>query len=118
MKTIATISIILLSITGVFAINDQNPEVKKNPKAQQNSEIEINRANLILPWADNSPVEMEKVYTKDNYVLWKCKSENVNQFPGYKIKGTVFNYFIYKNGKFHMTVTEMNKTSVYNFFTS
>lgn len=60
---------------------------------------------------------MEKVYSKNVYSLWRCKSQNVTTFPGQKIKGELYNYFVYKYGKFHMTVTEMNKNCVFDFFT-
>ncbi len=112
MKTIATISIIILSITGLFAFEGQNPETSSPSKIYKNGAS----VELFLPWANNSTVKMEKVYSKDEYSLWKCESQNVTNYPGSKITGEVYNYFIYKNGKFHMTVTDMNKNNVFRFF--
>jgi hypothetical protein len=71
---------------------------------------------IYLPYAATSSVTMEKVYSKDEYVLWKCPARLVKNFPGKSITGKSFNYFVYKNGEFHLTVTEMNKESVYQFF--
>ncbi len=74
------------------------------------------KTEIYFPYAISSSVTMEKVFSKDEYVLWKYPAKFVKDFPGKNITGKTFNYFVYKNGKFHMTVTELNKESVFNFF--
>ncbi len=115
MKTIATISIFLLLVSFSFSNNINNIDIATPTNTPSIYEIGSN-AKLMLPWADNSPVNMVKVYSKGEYSIWKCKSQNVTRYPGKNIKGEEYNYFVYKNGKFHMTVTEMNKDSVFAFF--
>jgi hypothetical protein len=84
--------------------------------AGKSSPNTIVKNSVQLPYAVENVVVMEKVYSKDEYVLWKCPAKYVNDFPVSYITGKNFNYFVYKNGQFHMTVTEMNKESVYKFF--
>lgn len=71
---------------------------------------------LLFPWSDAPTVSMEKVFSKNDYSLWKCEAQVVTNFPGCKIQGNTYNYFVYKNNRFHLTVTEMNKQCVFNFF--
>lgn len=117
MKKIAAISFLFLLTICLYAYDFKNIE-EPSPYASLSSYTNGASANLIFPWSDNPRVNMEKVYSKGQYSLWKCKSQNVNKFPGCKIKGKTFNYFVYKKGKFHMTVTEMNKNCVFEFFTA
>lgn len=53
MKTIATILIFLISMTGLFAFNDHNPE-ELTPYASLSSYANGTSADLIFPWADGS----------------------------------------------------------------
>jgi hypothetical protein len=112
MKTIITLSIVFLTITSSFAINTNVSKVD----TATNTSIIIFNQNLNLPWANNSAVVMDKVISKDEYTLWRCESNNVKNYPGQNITGKSYNYFVYKNNKFHLTVNEMNKANVYTFF--
>ncbi len=117
MKKIAIIiSIFLLSTTCLFAFEEKPPAepfLISSLSSYENGAT----VNLQFPWANDPSVIMEKVYSKNEYSLWKCKSKKVTNFPGHKIQGNLFNYFVYKNDKFHLTVTEMNKECVFDFFT-
>lgn len=73
--------------------------------------------NQMLPWADFEYVDMELVSQRNEYTLWRCKSLLVKNYPGKHIHGKNFHYFVYKNKQFHLTVTEMNKSCVFSFFT-
>ena len=72
---------------------------------------------LEAPYSLTQIVPMQEVISKDSYELWKCPAEFISNYPGVKITGKSYHYFVYKNGKFHMTVNEINKESVYMFFT-
>ena len=104
MKFAVLLSIVILSVTSLFA----NTE----PMSNIDSEKKIR-----VPWANATEVNMQEVFSKGSYSLWKCPSELIDNYPGEKITGISFNYFVYKNNKFHLTVNEMNKTSVFEFFT-
>jgi hypothetical protein len=101
----------------MFATNEQNPD-KSTAYKTFNEYSNGSTASLNLPWASSPSVKMEKVYSKDEYSLWKCPANFVTSFPGQSIQGKIHNYFVYKNGKFHLTVTKMNKSSVFSFFTN
>jgi hypothetical protein len=116
MKTIATISIFFLCLTSLFAF-DLKTSVEPLPYKTLSSYNNGSSTILNFPWADAQSVIMEKVYSKDEYSLWKCESQIVTNFPGQKIHGKLYHYFVYKNGRFHLTVTEMNKECVFSFFT-
>ncbi len=70
-----------------------------------------------LPYSSTGNAQMQLVISKDEYSLYKCPSNMVTNFPGNNITGNKYNYFIYKNGKFHLTVNENNKKDIYNFLT-
>ncbi|PLX05753.1 MAG: hypothetical protein C0596_18840 [Marinilabiliales bacterium] len=70
-----------------------------------------------LPYSSSGVAVMEKVISKDEYTLYKCPSSYVTNFPGQSITGKNYNYFVYKNNEFHMTVNENNKNDIYNFLT-
>lgn len=114
MKYTILLSIALFAFTSIFADETDVPKVFET-KAE--TKILLKR-NLEMPWANTQTVKMQKVYSKDAYTLWKCPAELVNNYPGVRITGKDFNYFVFKNGSFHLTVNEMNKESVYTFFTS
>lgn len=116
MKSLVIIALSLfLSSSVVFANNSNNPEVG-DAKSTSTILTQGSKTQLVLPWADFNSVDMELVSFKNEYTLWKCQASEVKYYPGERIKGENFNYFVYKNGKFHLTVTEMNKSSVYSFF--
>ena len=70
----------------------------------------------IIPYSIPNFVEMQKVAERDKYELWKVPSNLIRPIPGQRMVGKSFNYFVFRDGKFHLTVTEMNKESVYKFF--
>ncbi len=70
-----------------------------------------------VPYSSAGAEVMQKVYTKDEYVLWKCPSSAITRFPGQSITGKDYNYFVFKNGMFHLTVNENNKNDVFKFLT-
>jgi hypothetical protein len=112
MKKLLILSV-LVSLAFGLSANTTNLPKDTAGKAETSPIVK----NIVqLPYAEMNAVTMEKVYSKDEYVLWKCPSHLVKDFPASYITGKKFNYFVYKNGKFHMTVTEMNKDSVYRFF--
>jgi len=112
MKKLSILAVLVVMAGFLTAATSDLPK----DTAGGSSNSEVIRNGVYLPYAESSAVTMEKVYSKDDYVLWKCPSKLVKDFPGEGITGKSFNYFVYKNGKFHMTVTEMNKESVYRFF--
>lgn len=110
MKATIIITAILLSTASLFASNTEIiPEV--NSVTIKTSSI------LSLPYAQESMVQMEIVSKKGDYILYKCDSKKVDNYPIGRITGKSHHYFVYKNGEFHLTVNEMNKKSVYEFFT-
>ncbi|HOK37733.1 MAG: hypothetical protein WHW07_00220 [Bacteroidales bacterium] len=70
----------------------------------------------IIPYSVPNYVEMQKVTERENYELWKVAANQIRPYPGQKLVGKSFNYFVFRDGKFHFTVTEMNKDAVYKFF--
>lgn len=112
MKKLLILSLIISSAIGLSAATTDLP---KNASAKWDINAGV-KSTVQLPYAEVYSVPMEEVYSKDNYILWRCPAQFVKDFPAKYITGKNFNYFVYKNGKFHMTVTEMNKESVYKFF--
>ncbi len=112
MKKLSILAIFVVMAGLLTAATSDLP--KDTAIGSTNSKVVTTGINF--PYAATSVVNMEKVYSKDDYVLWKCPSKVVKDFPGQSIIGKTYNYFVYKNGEFHMTVTEMNKESVYRFF--
>lgn len=69
------------------------------------------------PYSSFKKTEMVKVYEKGSYSLWKCPIVLIDKYPNTNILfGKTYSYFVYKNDNFHLTVTELNKSDVYNFF--
>lgn len=112
MKKLLILSFLILPILGITAATTELP---KSLNLKFDASVAVKRT-IHLPYAEVFSVPMEMVYSKDNYILWRCPSQFVKDFPTKYITGKNFNYFVYKNGKFHMTVTDMNKESVYKFF--
>lgn len=112
MKKLSILAVLVVMAGFLTAATSDLP--KDTAGGSSNSTVVKN--GIYLPYAETSAVTMEKVYSKDDYVLWKCPANLVKDFPGKNITGKSFNYFVYKSGKFHLTVTEMNKESVYQFF--
>ncbi|PLX06228.1 MAG: hypothetical protein C0596_17270 [Marinilabiliales bacterium] len=113
MKKLVIISIFLFSVATLFGSETDVPKVNE---LRPETSIMITKYQT-LPWANLDVINMQKVYSKDSYTLWKCTAYLITNFPGEHILGNKYNYFVFKNGSFHMTVTEMNKQSVYDFFT-
>ncbi len=112
MRKLAILSV-LVFITGLLTA--ATTDLPKDTSVSGTASSAI-RSSIYLPYAEDATVSMQKVLSKDEYVLWKCPAGLVKDFPGKNITGKSYNYFVYKNGKFHMTVTDMNKDSVYRFF--
>ncbi len=70
----------------------------------------------IIPYSIPNYVEMQKVAERNNYELWRVPANLIRPIPGQRMVGKSFNYFVFRDGKFHLTVTEMNKEAVYKFF--
>jgi hypothetical protein len=113
MKTIIIATIFLFSFISTFAGISDVPKTK-NYDSESNIKIESYR---FLPYAKTDMVKMQKVFTKGDYTLWKCQADVVTTYPADNITGKTFNYFVYKNNKFHLTVNEFNKQNVFKFFT-
>lgn len=111
MKKLSILSVLVVMVGLLTAATSDLPKYTSD----ESNSTPVKRV-FYLPYAEVPSVTMEKVFSKDEYVLWKCPSKFVKDFPGNNIIGKSFNYFVYKNGKFHLTVTELNKESVYNFF--
>lgn len=113
MKTISLIVLILTAnivcVSGASSADNESTANINIPKFSINL--------MLLPYADSSYVEMVQVASRDEYSLWKCPANNVSNKPTEFAIGTSYNYFVYKNDKFHLTVTEFNKDDVYKFFT-
>jgi hypothetical protein len=108
------IGFLVLLVLGMSAVSMASNNSKGD---DYTSELNVSvTKTLQLPYSSNIFVNMEKVYQKDNYSLWRCQSSNIDKFPGKGITGKSYNYFVYKSGKFHLTVNESNKTNVYEFF--
>jgi hypothetical protein len=108
-----SIIIILIAIGISASLFAGNANIENHDS--QNPEITIIQK---LPYSSYGKAMMEMVYTKDEYSLWKCPSSSVTNFPGTSITGNTYNYFVYKNGNFHLTVNENNKNDVYQFLTN
>ncbi len=114
MKNLFLNLIIGLTALGSYAGNDEKSVADVLLNETSNQRIET----LFMPYAENSTAEMMLVKTKGEYSLWKCPGKLVTKYPLRAITGRSYNYFVYKNGEFHLTVNEMNKDKVYLFFTN
>ncbi len=103
------LSLIALSIVSVSMAGCLNTE-----KVELNQNSILNEQ--VFPYSSNGIVSLEEVYSKSDYTLVRVPSSEVTHFPGSSITGNSYNYFVYKNGDFHLTVNENNKNDVYRFF--
>lgn len=69
-----------------------------------------------IPYSKSLILEPEYVISKDDYSLWRIKSDYLEDIPGCAAIGNNYHYFVFKKGKFLFTVNECNKNSVYSFF--
>ncbi|MDD3858875.1 MAG: hypothetical protein PHW83_01650 [Bacteroidales bacterium] len=72
--------------------------------------------SMYFPYSTNIKVEMELVYTKGDYSLWRCKNEYVDKYPGNALTGKNYNYFVYKNNSYHLSIRENNKQDIFKYF--
>ncbi len=112
--TVILISVLLGTVLNSYSVNAEQ-------SAENKSEVEVanynNVGKLFLPYAKNNHAYMHLISTKGEYALWKCNSKFVINYPLSNITGKTYNYFVYKNGEFHLTVNDFNKDNVYLFFT-
>ncbi len=111
--TVILISVLLGTVLSSYSVNAEQ-------SAESTSEVEVvnyNVGKLFLPYAKNDYADMQLVTIKNEYSLWKCNSKFVINYPLNNITGKTYNYFVYKNGEFHLTVNDFNKNNVYMFFT-
>lgn len=114
MKNLFLTLILGISVLGSNAENDEQCPLNGSFNESITQKIET----MYMPYADSNTAEMSLVKTKGEYTLWKCPSKYVTKYPLRTITGRSYNYFVYKNGEFHLTVNEMNKEIVYLFFTN
>jgi hypothetical protein len=113
MKKLA-LTIALLSIAGIIGLF-ANPQ-ELTSKFENSLTVTVKK--LSMPYSSVGKIEMEKVYQKGNYVLYRCQENVVDKFPGANLAGKTFKYFVYKNNKLHLSVTENNKQDVYRYFSA
>ncbi|HOZ30646.1 MAG TPA: hypothetical protein PLL66_06985 [Bacteroidales bacterium] len=108
-KLIITGSIILFLGTSAIFANEMNPGNNNNLTA---GTVKA----LYFPYSTNIKVDMELVYTKGKYSLWRCKDEYVDKYPGNELTGKNFKYFVYKNNSYHLSIRENNKQDIFKYF--
>lgn len=72
--------------------------------------------SMFLPFSTYGKAEMELVYTKGKYSLWRCKDEFVDNYPSNSLTGKKYKYFVYKNNSYHLAIKENNKQDIYKYF--
>lgn len=119
--TMKTLSIIILSIisTGILSANPS--EVKSSDQClMEYQDLVINYDATIdlmpLPYAKGNRACMKQVSTNGEYSLWRVSADAVVSYNSVEITGKAYNYFVYKQNRFHLTVNESNKNYVYNYF--
>ena len=108
-KLIITGSLLLLMGASTVFANEMNPGSKKNITTGTVK-------SLYFPFSTNIKVDMELVYTKGNYSLWRCKNEYVDKYPENCLTGKNYNYFVYKNNSYHLAIRENNKQDIFKYF--
>ncbi len=110
-----------LFLTLIFGITVIVSNAKNDEQCPLNTSLDKSLIpkieTMYMPYTESKTAEMRLVKTKGEYTIWKCPSIYVTKYPLPTITGRSYNYFVYKNGEFHLTVNEMNKEKVYLFFT-
>lgn len=102
--TLIALSIVSVSMAG--SLKTEKVEISKRSALSEQ----------VFPYSSTKVVTIEEVFSKSDYTLVRIPSSEVTNFPGASITGNSYNYFVYKNGTFHLTVNENNKKDVYKFF--
>jgi len=105
------LSILLLIPVGLMSISagELSPRNKNNEPA---GTVKI----LKMPFASVGKTEMELVFRKGAYSLWRCEESFVDKYPTKSLTGVNYRYFVYKNEKYHLAVKENNKDDIFGFF--
>ena len=106
----ASLTIVLLVFATLLLASHDKGKKSGNKTESETESI------MYFPYSKNESIQLELIYTKNEYTLWRCQAKLVNSYPGKSITGKEYNYFVYKNGKFHLTVNNYNKSDIYNYF--
>jgi hypothetical protein len=112
MKKFASL-LIVIAVAGSLSLTagELSPKTK--------NELSIGMVKTLkMPFSSSQKVEMELVYTKGNYSLWKCEDSCVDKYPENRLVGKSYRYFVYKNEKYHLAVKENNKDDIFRFFSA
>jgi hypothetical protein len=105
------LSIIFLIPFGLLSLNAEGLSPDKT-----NVESAGTLKMLKMPFASTGKATMELVYKNGQYSLWRCEESAVDQYPGKGLTGKTYNYFVYKNEKYHLAVKENNKDDIFMYF--
>lgn len=115
MKTTTLILTVLFSLSVLLANANKHFEGDK-PKPEMKKETYQKRDFLLIPYSPTK-ISLNCIAKKGVYKLYKSKSFSLNDIPGCTPVGENYRFFIFKNGKFHMTVTKCNQQDVFKYFT-
>ena len=109
-KTILTLAILgAISLSGLQAsAHHRSIDVMSNPG--------LNQKVLPMPYSTMKKASMEMIAKKGQYALYRCQDSVVDKYPGQALTGKTWHYFVYKNNKLHLSVTENNKKDIYKYF--
>ena len=93
----------------------ENKETINPPETNQIADL-VKISDLRIPYSKGFIAQPEYVISKEQYSLWRVKSEQIRDIPGCSAIGESYHYFVFKNGKFLLTVNECNKENIYKFF--
>jgi hypothetical protein len=108
MKKLALI-LSAIAILGISNVNASNNNKSDNDKIRD-SEMQI------LPYGISDLIPMVEIISNGEYSIFRTESKFVGNIPSCQPVGKNYHYFVYKDGKFLMTVNECNKDKVYNYF--
>ena len=108
-KVFLTIALLVFA-TVLLASYDKGKKSDNKPESKTESK-------MLFPYSKEKAIQMELIHSKNEYTLWRCQGKLVDNYPGKSITGKEYNYFVYKNGEFHLTVNNYNKSDIYNYFT-
>jgi hypothetical protein len=112
MKKFASL-LIVIAVAGSLSLTAG----ELSPKTKNQLSVGMVKS-LKMPFSSSQIVEMELVYTKGNYSLWKCEDAAVDKYPQDRLTGKTYKYFVYKNEKYHLAVKENNKDDIFRFFSA
>lgn len=121
---ILTIAFSLFNLNLTMATNNtveldrnklENKETINPPETNQIANL-AKISDLRIPYSKGFIAQPEYVISKEQYSLWRVKSEQIREIPGCSAIGENYHYFVFKNGQFLLTVNECNKENIYKFF--